>query len=356
MVFSIKVTVVLTAFLLLGVVLAGLIMQPRASIEVWDIKESDYPGNGSSQDRLTYLLGYAILAPSSHNTQPWRFSVNDSAISVFADKTRWLNVADADQRELFLSVGCALENLVVAAEHFGYACNVTYFPGDGDEIARVKLTLQGRPSGDERLFSALLSRHTNRNLYDSQRVQKDVLQILQNCSTEEDMQIYLTSELQARNDFRDLTVAADQVLFADINYKSELGHWLGQGMMGPTGVQALAAQMALVFLDIGSEQTRKDEELVDSTPVLGFIATKENDRISQVKAGRLFERVWLTATALGISIHPMSQALEVPEKKAQLSELLPDPSMYPQQTFRLGYSEPAKEHSPRRPLEEFLIK
>ena len=78
------------------------------------------------------LLRYATLAASSHNTQPWRFELDGDRIRVFADTSRQLRVADPDRRELFLSVGCAVENLVVAAEHYGYATTVTYDEPDND--------------------------------------------------------------------------------------------------------------------------------------------------------------------------------------------------------------------------------
>ena len=111
--------VVISIFLILGMVLAGVLMQPEASLVAWNIKEGDFPNNSSSEEKLTFLLNYAILAPSSHNSQPWKFNVTKDEILVFVDKSRRLQVADADQRELYVSLGCALENLIIAADHFG---------------------------------------------------------------------------------------------------------------------------------------------------------------------------------------------------------------------------------------------
>ncbi|MDD1752028.1 MAG: hypothetical protein LUQ38_02925 [Methanotrichaceae archaeon] len=357
MVSSSWVVPILTVFLLLGVVLASLIMQPRASSEAWDIKESDFPANGSSEEKLTFLLRYAILAPSSHNTQSWRFKVNDSEIKVFADKNRWLSVADADQRELYISVGCALENLLVAAEHFGYGFNVTYFPKNGDEVALVKLHPDSSLSvhQDPRLFQSILIRHTNRMPYESKKDLEGALLKLRNYSADHGIQLYSTSDPKIKNAFRDLVVDSDLIQYSDVDYKSELGHWIGQGVMGPTGINAIIAQLAVVLLDMGKDQIKKDADLVNDTPVLGFVISKENDRESQVRSGQTFERIWLEATALGISIHPMSQALEVPGKKEELTKLITGSDLCLQQAFRLGYAEPLKENTPRRPLEDFLI-
>lgn len=368
MAMSIKFTVTLTIFLLIGVGLAGLFMQPHVSYDAWNINKSSFPANASSEEKLTFLLGYAILAPSSHNSQPWKFNVSGNQIDIYADKSRWLQYADADKRELHISLGCALENLLVAAEHFGYETNVTYL-NEGDPVARVRLEQKSLtaqvPAQDSSLIDAIVARKTNRNAYLDRPVAEADLQKLQDSTKEfsKDLgiQFYLTSDPEIRNKFRNLEIQADQTLYADANYKAELGHWLGQGVMGPTGVQALATQLAVVFLDVGPEETRKDAELVNSTPVLGFISTAENDSISQVKVGQAFERFWLEATALGISLQPMSQTLEVPETKAELTEILSTGigglgySGYLQHVFRLGYAEPVEDHSPRRPLSEVMI-
>ena len=350
--------VVISAFLIMGMVLAGLIMQPEASLQAWDVKESSFPVNASSEEKLTFLLNYAVLAPSSHNSQPWKFNVSGDEISVFADKTRWLKVADADQRELHISLGCALENLIIAAEHFGYNCSVSYFPGQKDLVALVRMRGGSTPR-DSRLFYAITSRHTNRNPYQQSPISDADLKTISILSSDPQVKIFLTDNSSTRKAFLDLVVQANAVQYSDAEFKSELGHWLSQGVMGPTGVQAKMAQLAVVFLDMGPQQTRKDAELINSTPYLGFISTANNDSISSVRAGRAFERFWLAATALGISLHPMSQALEVPETKANLTALLSPGSgnmSQVQQTFRLGYAEPVREHSTRRPLEDVLIK
>jgi len=350
--------VTISIFLILGMVLAGVLMQPEASLQAWNIKESDFPSNDDAQEKLTFLLNYAILAPSSHNSQPWKFNVTKDCILVFADKSRWLQVADADQRELYLSLGCALENLIVAADHFGYNCSVAYFPGEEDLVAKVVLQPADNPSRDPRLFSAILSRQTNRNPFEPQAISETDQETIYRLSSDADVGIFITSDSAIKKSFLDLVVQANGIQYSDAKYKSELGHWLGQGVMGPTGMQAKMAQLAVVFLDMGPQQTKKDAELINSTPYLGFISTTNNDSISSLKAGRVLERFWLAATSLGVSLHPMSQALEVSQTKADLSRHLPAESgmMQVQQAFRLGYAKPAKEHSTRRSLKEVLIK
>jgi len=92
-----------------------------------------------------------------------------------------------------------------------------------------------------------------------------------------------------------------------------------------------------------------------SAPILGVISSGSDERESRIKAGRTFERLALTAASLNVSLHPMSQILEIPELKSEVAKLIPVSNVYPQQTFRLGYAEPEREHTPRRPLQEVLV-
>ena len=102
-------------------------------MDPWEIDEKSFPRDGTKSEKIRFLLGYAILAPSTFNTQPWRFMIREQELMVFADMERWLRISDADQRELYISVGCALENLLIAARHFGFASTISYFP-QGDVL------------------------------------------------------------------------------------------------------------------------------------------------------------------------------------------------------------------------------
>src|SRR6187549_3461871 len=93
----------------------------------WNIDEYEFPRHGILDVKLKFLLNYAVLAPSLYNTQPWNFTVRDNEIQILANRNRHLPIADPDAREMYISIGCALENLLIAANHFGLNATVTYF-------------------------------------------------------------------------------------------------------------------------------------------------------------------------------------------------------------------------------------
>ena len=345
----------------------------------WEIKEEDFPVRGETKDKLEFLLRYAILAPSSHNSQPWKFSIKDNQISIFIDKSRWLKVADDDQRELHISIGCALESLIIAAEHFGYNHKEQYFPEGEDGLAViVELVAQGKidKPRDQSLFNHIPRRHTNHNLYQTQKIPQAEMAHLHTCIYEEGFwmfstnegpyMIYTEAELRKRVD--ELITRADAIQLTDQAYKNELAYWIGQGAFGTPWLMAKIGQLAVTYLNISGGQTKKDSEMLLSAPALVALASSANDRKSQVMAGQIFDRIALTATGLGMAVHPMSQILEVPEIKSELREILevpevkaevaklsPEDNIFPHQTFRLGYAEAEKAHTPRRPLEEVLL-
>jgi hypothetical protein len=142
------------------------------------IDDSEFYELESRHDQMEFLLRYAVLAPSGHNTQPWTFAIVPDGIEVFADYTRRLPQADPADRELLMSVGAAIFNLRVAAAHFGYESSVLYQRTDCDTPAAALVTLRETCGPDQalrRLFPAIVRRRTNRHLFDGRPIDTDAL-------------------------------------------------------------------------------------------------------------------------------------------------------------------------------------
>src|ERR1700758_4962846 len=85
----------------------------------WEVSESDFPASSTPAPKLRFLLNYAVLAPSRHNAQPWRFKIEDNVVELYADCLRALPVSDPQNREMTISCGAALANLLIAIRYFG---------------------------------------------------------------------------------------------------------------------------------------------------------------------------------------------------------------------------------------------
>ena len=192
----------------------------------WQIDEAEFPNGGTSAEKLNFLLQYAVLAASTQNTQPWKFAIVRDHLHLFVDPARWLKVADADQRELYLSAGCALENLRVAAEHFGYSPQITYFPRPVNAawVATVELTTPSNHlcRGNGNLFRAIQKRHTNPKPYDPRPLHPAHLQRLRVHSLEKDIQVYFSNDPALKQKIGTLLAQGQVFQFANPAYRAEL--------------------------------------------------------------------------------------------------------------------------------------
>lgn len=327
---------------------------------VWNNNEHDFPHAGTGRAKLTFLLRYAILAPSSHNTQPWKFKITaENAIEIYADESRRLKIADADKREMFVSIGCALENLLIAAEHFGYDTEVEYFPRENDEefAARIGFTHNPKPRRTRKaqLFESIANRSTFHGTFASAPISLSILQEINAYVEDKGINLFLTTSEPIRHRIDDLTARSDAVQFADPRYRDELAHWIGQGAFGTSWLLSQLGSLAMSYLNLGDYISKNDAGVLRSAPVMGLLTSYYDDRRSQIKAGQAFERIYLAARKEGLGVRPMSQLCEIPKSREELKNIVGLPRNHPQQPFLLGYAEFSANHTPRRNVEEVLI-
>ena len=324
------------------------------------IPENEFPRAGRIQDKLTFLVRYARIAPSSHNTQPWTFDIEPGRITLHTDAARWLRIADRDRRELHVSIGCALENLLVAAEHYGFAHRTQYRPAKSAEdtlTVTVDLSPGGTPSSyRDGLLDAIPRRHTNHKVYDGTHPSDEDLERLRERVVEAGVRVFLTNDSDTKRTVDALIARANAIQFADPEWREELGYWLGMGVFGTSWITSKMSQLAVTHLNLSTSTTKHDSDLLQSAPFLGVIATVDNQPTAQVHAGQALERIWLQATALGLDLHPMNQILQVPDVKQEVVPLLPSQNQSPQIAFRLGYAtEPEETSTPRRDMSELIL-
>jgi nitroreductase len=324
----------------------------------WQIRPEEFPWEAPLDRQLVFLIRYAILAPSSHNTQPWRFFVEGNEVRVHADPQRLLLVADLDGREAHIAIGAAIENLLIAAESFGFRATLVYGRGGASEpVATVRLTKSGEtPSQRHDLFRAIPHRRTCRIACDGRAVPADVLEhIAASVRDLEGVQLWLTERAEDRKAFHDLVVEADARQFADSAYREELAFWMGEGAFGAPWLLAKLEQLAVAHINVGPAVVRSDGRLLMSSPVLGLLFAAENDRPAQLRVGQAYERIALLATHLGLGTQPLGQVLAVPETRDKMARAAPTHLGVPVLPMRLGYA-PAEAHrTPRRAIEEVLM-
>jgi hypothetical protein len=328
------------------------------ALDAWSISAAQFPTTGTPAEKLRFLVGYAILAPSSHNAQPWLFGLSQEALCLYADRTRALPVVDPEDRELTISCGAALGTLRVALHHFGYAGQVELFPDphDPDLLARVRLGRKRPPApSDTALFDAIPTRHTNRQPFEQPEVPSALQTELEGDACTEGAWLQLVQGPAARNAVADLVAEGDRMQWADPRFRRELAAWIhprrqGNGLSGYAfGIGPLIVRT----FDMGKGQAAKDEQLAAGSPVLAILGTDGDSVADWLTAGQALSCVLLRAAVDGVASSFLNQPIEVEELRPRLRDTIGHTG-FPQLLLRMGYG-PAIPPAPRRPVSAVLL-
>lgn len=311
------------------------------------------------------LIHFATLAPSGHNTQPWTFSASGNAIDVFPDLSRRLRVVDPDDHALYISLGCAVENLVIAAAARGFQATVSHLP----DRVRVALLPTATGSDEDPLFRAIPERQTNRGKYNGQPIHDAHVRALIDASMGEGVDVRAfrpgTTDAGVMISFVE---EANLAQFSDPAFVSELVSWIRftrreaeatrDGLIArvlgfPWVPRWLGTLIMTRFVTPRGEATRQAKAMRSSAQLMLFIAAA-HDRHHWVELGRSFERVALSATSLGIAHAHVNMPCEVEPIRRRLAERLElAEGAEPLLLIRLGYGTPMA-RAPRRPVEEVM--
>jgi nitroreductase len=319
---------------------------------------------GSTAMDIKGLVRQATLAPSGHNTQPWKFAANAHVVRIYPDLTRRLPVVDPDDHALYISLGCALENLVVAAS----ASRLTTEVRHGPDFLEVTLAPNG-PGHQTALADAIPQRQSNRQLYDGRSVPGEHLQKLLAANELDGIDVVAVRTNDAPIEpIIALVKEANRLQFEDERFVNELIEWirfsrkevnrthdgLTASALGFPPIPRWLGRFIMKKLVTPKAEAKKCEKAIRSSSLVLLFIARTNDRKHWVDLGRAFERVALTAASLGIAHAHLNMPCEVPSVREKLAEHLGlQHGEQPLLLIRLGYARGVP-HAPRRPVEEVL--
>lgn len=330
---------------------------PQAALD-----EAGFPRFGSPEEKFHFLLRYAILAPSNRNSQPWLWKLKGDTAELYADRTRALPYLDPDNRELILSCGAALLHLRVALRHFGFKDEVTVFPDQNDPtlLAAVRL-IEGVTASpqEERLFTAIPLRHTNRHPFIERALPDSMKAELQAEAKREGIRLLFIEDNETRFAIIKLIARSSRTQGHDPQFVKETLGWLHPGdsrIRSSSGIPQDASGGGLLShyaTDVGVAQSEKDEFLAWSAPLLAVLQTEDNRPCDWLAAGQALARVLLHATAEGVQASFFNGPVEVAAMWPKLHEILKQAGL-PQMILRLGYPSQEAGSTPRRQVDEVL--
>lgn len=318
---------------------------------------------GLSSEQTREVVRLAGLAPSLHNSQPWRFRLSPHAIELHSDPERRVPLADPEGRELRLGCGAVLMNLRLALEHAGVRPVVTLLPrlAGPTSVAEVRNGGQSKLSPAElELHRAIPERRSNRRPFLEIPVPTGHRHMLAEAVRLEQGWLHELKR-QELGRFEGLVHRAHRAQMADARFRDELARWTGRSEGAHEGVPASAAgpqrepqdQWVLRDFSGGKAHSRVPGKDFEDDPLLVVICSYRSGVAADLQAGQAMQRMLLTATSLGLAASLVSQVVEVRDTWEELRRLLGG-SLYPQAVVRIGYGSPTQP-TPRREPEELLM-
>jgi hypothetical protein len=335
----------------------------------WTVQDQDFPTEENTAQKLQFLLNYAVLAPSSHNTQPWHFILRENTVELHLDPTRSLPIADPEHRELIISCGAALFNLRLAIQHFSYQDLVTTFPEPNQPNLLARISLGEKycaPSEIHQLFQVITQRRTYRLSFAEKTIPEAILNQLQQAVKNESAWIHWIKTETERNAIADLIEASDAIQMADPQYRQELATWIHSeksttqdgippnalGINQWLDVATPVITKIIKIFNMGKQQAEKDRQMLLKSPILAVIGTDENTPQAWLATGQALSRMLLCACLEDISASYFNQIIQLLPLRYKLGEIIHKQG-FPQLLLRLGYGKPLKP-TPRREIQKVI--
>lgn len=335
----------------------------EASVErIWRHAQEDLSGH---QAQMLELVRYATLAPSSHNTQCWRFGIEEDGISIVPDYRRRCPVVDPDDHHLFVSLGCAAENLIQAAGANGFRGTAS-FDRAGDASIRIDLEA-ARPVASP-LFEAIPLRQSTRREFDGRALSSEDLRFLERAGSGDGVRVHLLTDRKALEQVLELVVQGNSAQMRDQAFVRELKEWIrfngahaastGDGLFAgssdnPSLPVWLGSRMFDLFFTESSENDKYARHIRSSAGIAVFVSDLDDKR-HWLEVGRAFERFALQATVMGIRTAHLNQPVEVASLRPQFAQAIGITTGRPDLIIRFGRG-PEMPRSLRRPVEAVLL-
>jgi len=309
------------------------------------------------------LLGVARHAPSSHNTQPWKVKIQKNQLVIGYAPNRQLTVGDPTKRELFISLGCFIETLVLAGKDMGYEATYAFKGSSPDNVALLTFEKIGT-SREEFWLPLIKHRRSNRRLYQAKAISSKHLAELEVLS-DETAKLRLFTELKDIAALTKATYDATYHAMSNPAFRAELASWVRnnwtrqpdgmpaytQGIPGP--VSLVAKVVIKKNKKVAKDQAKKDSKRVEHSAAIGLICVDKETPAAWIEAGRLYQKACLTAEANHIHTSAISAAVIVPETVSRIKKKL---SIHnePIVLLRFGFVKKTVKPTPRLSVDQLL--
>jgi nitroreductase len=340
----------------------------KLNYQPWEIHTGDFFDQKTAEDKMRFLIRFAVLASSSHNSQPWKFRINHQSILVLADSTRRLRESDKNDRQLFLSIGCAIKNILIAADYYGLGKTVTYFPDKNDRqyAARIDIDFSisiAKPAENHLVF-AITKRVSNRNKYSEKLPSDDFLKKIRELESQS-LKISVITSQKIQHQLADIILDAGTTAMENRGFRYELSRYVKSNItaskigmpafgMGILTFPSLFAPAMIRFLNMNKLNRRNDERILKNfTPAFCIISTETDTEEDWLKVGEVYEEIALNACWHDMKTDVWAAPIQIDNFYKEIQRVM-KMDFRPQFLFRIGYTDKNTHHSPRLSVSEVM--
>lgn len=329
------------------------------------------PDRSHLQKDIYTILSYAILAPSTHNSQPWLFKIKSDSIEIYSDPAIQIKEADPKGRDLYISLGCAIENMAMAAKYLGIFKNLIYRVGEMPNLV-AELFFEDKRIKNESyrsIFDTIPKRVNARGLFTPMAVPPDVFQKFTAISKEYGNGKLTLHFITGKEDIKKiakLTAEGLKIAYKSSSFRKEMSQWVrnsltrkkdgipGYSLRMPFLISFIFPYLVRMF-DIGKKLGFLNYISLASAPAIAIITSRGETREDWLDTGRLAERLMLEAQSRGMHTSIFVASLEVGDLYKEVQKVLGTTDT-PNFLCAIGKIKGKFRHTPRHSVEEKLIK
>lgn len=342
----------------------------KDSPDNWKVDINDSFKKLSSREKILHLLKFGILAPSTHNCQPWLFKIVKNTCEIYKNESIQLPEADQTGRDMYISFGCLIENIVISAEYYNIKIEVEYVLDEKKNlIAKIIFfnldKIEQRKNKNDSLIRAIMKRQTVRGKFQNKSISVDILSTLRGLNNYKDISVDLVTNKEDILKISHLTADGMRLAYKSTNFRKEMAAWFRTNIsrkkeglpgyaLGMPTLLSLIFPTVVRYFNIGKIVGKLNFKSISSAPLICVFTSKKNDKEIWLNIGRLVQKSMLILVSKNINVSIFVAAVEIGKLHLDLQKVLKTENI-PQFLFCAGYTDIKQKHTARYSVEEKII-
>ncbi len=332
----------------------------------WNINIDSFPYSSNMEEKIKFILKFAVLAPSGHNSQPWEFKISSNILEIYSDKQRSLEKSDPDHRQLMITIGCMLGNILIASDGYGLKTELQISENILEKpIGKIIFSDSNSQIIKSENLKSIINRITNRGKYNtSKSIPESFISKIKSLETD-NINIDYISQKEDIHKISE-TIIDFQIKAMDSSaFRLELSNFLKNnwtnsktGMIaGNFGIPApitFFGSKIIKNININKKTRNKDLDLIkNNTNGYLIISTNKESKINWINAGIIFEKIWLLATSENLSLAPNAAPIQFVEGRESIQKIIKS-NFIPSIISRIGFPKIKPKITPRLSVNDVL--